>query len=262
VGILARLIIPILLSCAACSGTSHGNDAQASSAALGCEPGSALQGGAYDISKSRFAFGSTPTSAESGGLVRWVGVHGVVAINANGAELGVMNASAPETDLPDWSGDLVALQAHVSEYFGAMGVQACQILSPEVTSGSGGTSIDLARGINGIPVSESNAYAHFNTADQTTSEGFYWPTVPSDTVAAAQSLSARVADAAGLASYQALLPADAQSTGQVVIHHTSAFSMTPFRSAATYDVQLPGGSLGGGATASFDEQGNPVASDW
>jgi hypothetical protein len=195
-------------------------------------------------------------------LVRWVGADGVVATNANGAELGIMNASAPETNLPDWSGDSAALQAHVSEYFAAMGVQACQILSPEVTSGSGGESIDLARGIKGIPVSESIAYARFNTADQTTSEGFYWPTIPSDTVAAAQSLSARIADAAGLASYQALLPADAQATGQVVIHHTSAFSMTAFRSAGTYDVELSGGTLGAGPTASFDEQGNPVASDW
>jgi hypothetical protein len=252
----------MLLSCAACSGTSHDNDAQASSAALGCEPGSALQGGAYDISKSRFAFGSTPTKTEGGGSVRWVGADGVVATNANGAELGIMNASAPETNLPDWSGDPVALQAHVSEYFVAMGVQPCQLLPPNVNGGSGGRTIELARGLGGIPVSESNAYARFNSADQTTSEAFYWPSIPSDTVAAAQSLSARIADAAGLASYRALLPADAQAAGKVVIHHTSAFSTTAFRSAGTYDVQLPGGSLGEGATASFDEQGNPVASDW
>ena len=173
-----------------------------------------------------------------------------------------MNAGAPETNLPDWSGDPAALQAHVSEYFVAMGVQACQISSPAVHGGSGGRTIDLARGIKGIPVAESNAYARFNTADQSTSEGFYWPTIPSDTVAAAQSLSEKVADPASLAIYQALLPADAQGAGQVLIHHSSAFSTTGFRSAATYDVQLPGGSLGGGATASFDAQGNPVASDW
>jgi hypothetical protein len=262
VGSRTWLIILTLLSCAACSGTNAG-DTQASSAAVGCEPGSALQGATYDTSKSRFAFGSMPTKSVAGGMVRWVGTDGVVAINATGAELGIMNAGAPETNLADWSGDPAALQAHVSEYFAGMGVQTCQISSPDVLGGSDGSrTIDLARGIKGIPVSESNAYARFNTADQSTSEGFYWPTIPSDTVAAAQSLSARVADAASLAIYQALLPANAQGAGHVVIHHTSAFSTAEFRSEATYDVQLPGGSLGGGATASFDSQGNLVVSDW
>ncbi len=254
-------MVPVAFSCAACSGASDGN-AQGSSAAVGCEQGAALQGGTYDIAKSRFAFGSTPMQETSPTLVRWVGEHGVVGINANGGELGLMNAGAPETNLPDFSNDRAALQSHVADYFGSMGVQACQIANPDVVSGSGGTAIVLKRGINGIPVVESNASAHFNNADQTTDESFYWPTIPADTVAAAEALSTRIADPATLAAYQAQLPAEAQGTGRVVIHHTNAFSMAALRTAATYDVEEAGGSLGAGPTVSFDAQGMPVASDW
>ena len=79
---------------------------------------------------------------------------------------------------------------------------------------------------------------------------------------AAEALSARLADPAALANYQAQLPAEAQGAGRVVIHRTNSFSMAAFRSAATYDADETGGSLGRGPTVSFDEQGMAVASDW
>lgn len=254
-------MLTVLLACSACAG-SNDTSTRASSAAVGCKPGAALQGGTYDLAKSRFAFGSTPMQEASPMLTRWVGDHGVVAITAGGGELGIMNAGAPETNLPDFSGDPATLQKHVQDYFGSMGVQACQVSNANVLGGSGGRTIVLARASNGIPVVESNVNARFNNADQTTSEGFYWPTIAADVVTAAEALNARITDPASLAAYQALLPAEAQGTGSVVIHHSSSFSMDAFRSAATYDVEESGGSLGRGPTVSFDAQGMPVDSNW
>jgi hypothetical protein len=253
------LIVSAGLGCVACGSS---DDSRQAASALGCEQGEALQGGTYDVAKSRFAWGSVPVQEQDPTFMRWVGVDGVVAINANGAELGILNAGAPEANLPDFSNDVAASQTHVGDYFASMSVQACQTSSSDVDAGSGGRVIALARSIDGIPVAESNAFARFNDANQTTSEGFYWPTIPAETVDAAEALSVRDADPAGLASYQALLPAEAQGTGRVVIHHTSSSSTAAFRSAATYDVQESGGSLGAGPTVSFDVQGVPVASDW
>ena len=42
-------------------------------------------------------------------------------------------------------------------------------------------------------------------ANQTTGEGFYWPTIPADVVTAARSLRDRLTDPAALAAYKALL---------------------------------------------------------
>jgi hypothetical protein len=257
---LRGLWVPFALACTACG--SSDPSTQASSAAVGCEQGAALQGGTYDIAKSRFAFGSTPTHTSAAAAARWEGVDGAIVINANGAELGVMTAGAPETNLPDFSSDSATLQNHTSDYFGSMGVQFCQISNADLLSGSSGNAVVLERSIAALPIVESNASARFNSADQTTNESFYWPAIPADVIAAAEALSTNTADSAGLAKYKALLPAEAQGPGRVVIHHTSAFSTTTFRSAATYDVQETGGSLGAGPTVSFDAQGMPVASDW
>jgi hypothetical protein len=252
---------------------SSGSAAQSAS----CQPGATLTGAAYDITKSKFAFGSTPSMESASGLVRWVGRDGAVAIFASGMELGSMNAGAPETDLPDWSTDSMALSNHVIAYFNSMGVASCQIaFNPIHSMGSASGSIDgsfvvtsvsntvaLVRGVDGILVSESNAYARFNSADQTTQEGLYWPEIAASVVSAARGFRDRLADPASLAAYKALLPSDAQGDGQVVIHHSSGGTTSAFQAAATYDVaQTVSGPFGAGQEYSFDPNGNRVTTAW
>ncbi len=251
----------------------------ASNEATSCQPGTDLTGAFYDLSKSRFAFGSAPVQQDESGMTRWVGVDGVVAIESCGLELGSMNAGAPEANLPDWSPDPSSLSEHVRDYFISMGVEPCQIANATVLAGgsvvcstgpdascemtAAQRTIALARGVDGIPVSESHAYARFNVNDQSTTEGLYWPTVPAATVSAARSLRDQLADAAALAAYRAKLPSDAQGDGQVVIHHSSCFgiSSSPFQSAATYDV-LQSSPMGMASRLSFDADGNPVTTNW
>jgi hypothetical protein len=259
-----------------CTGAGTGG---ASDDATSCQPGADLTGATYDLSKSRFAFGSTPVQQDASGMTRWVGVDGVVAIESCGLESGSMNGGAPESGLPDWSTDPATLSAHVRDYFLSMGVAPCQIANTAVLASGGAVcstgpdascemttaqrTIALARGVDGIPVSESNAYARFNVNDQSTSEGFYWPTVPAVTVATARSFRDQLADAAALAAYKARLPSDAQGDGRIVIHHSSCFglSSSPFQSAATYDV-MQSSSMGMASILSFDADGSPVTTSW
>lgn len=241
-----------------------------------CTPGQALTGASYDITRSRFAFGSKPVALDAGPLVRWTGSDGVVAIWTDGSEMASMNAGAPEADLPDWSSDGNALAAHVTAYFVSMGVATCQISGTDGTySGGGGgsveggamftvasqTNVGLVRSIGGVPVVNSIAFARFDKDDQTTFETFYWPTIPAEVVTAARAFHDKLAAAGALAAYKAKLPADAQGDGQVVIHHRVGGSSLPFTAVATYDTfqitpQNDGGEL------SFAPDGNPVMDTW
>jgi hypothetical protein len=264
------LVGPLVCACAARTVTSGSG-----TNAAPCSPGSPLKGASYDITQSRFAFGSAPSAQDAGSLVRWVGADGVVGIFSDGFELGSMNAGAPESNLPDWSTDSAQLSAHASDYWVSMGVASCQIAGTGINgSVGGGGSVDggfivttgsrtvmLARGIDGIPVVESLAVARFDVNDQTTQEFFYWPEIPANVVSAAVSFKNQLGDPSALAAYKTKLPADAQGQGRVVIHHTSGGSRSPFQTAATYDViqttpQNDGGDL------NFDENGNPVTTIW
>ena len=231
-------------------------------AVTGCEVGAPLTGAAYDVTKSRFAFGSTPVRDDANGFKRWVGVDGVVAIEASGGEMGSMNGGAPETNLPDWSNDPTALGAHVTAYFASFGLSSCQVGDAGVHGGSGGRTIALARSIDNIPVGESIAFARFNDQDQSTSEGFYWPTIPADVVTSARAFHNMLADPVQLAAYKAKLPAEARGDGEIILHHTNSVSTSPFAAAATYDVYPPPSGLGLGSALSFDADGNPVTTAW
>jgi hypothetical protein len=208
-----------------------------------------LLGTSYDVSKSRFAFGSVPVQEPGSEMVRYVGAHGAVAIFANGFATGIMNGGAPEASLADFSEEVPVLSAHVRDYFTSFGVRACQISSTSVNAGSEGRKIQLGRAADGITVAESLAFARFDVDDETTVEGFYWPTIPDDVIASARTLRAALADPAALRAYKAKLPADAQGDGSVVIHHSAASSAEPFESTVSYDV-------GGARAYSFDAAGN------
>jgi hypothetical protein len=84
-----------------------------------------------------------PSKEVTGSLVRWVGSDGVVGIFSDGSELGIMNAGAPEANLPDWSTDASKLSAHAIAYWVSMGVATCQIANTGIDgSASAGGSID------------------------------------------------------------------------------------------------------------------------
>jgi hypothetical protein len=172
-----------------------------------------------------------------------------------------MNRGAPQSNLPSWSADTSALDAHVSAYWVSMGVASCQVNGVTDSYGSAGAIPKLSRGFDGIAVADSLAVAHFDVDDQTTEEDLYWPEIPGDVVSSAVAFKNDLATPTGLAAYKAKLPANAQGKGQVVIHHTSEYSFSPFTAQATYDVtdSTPHDE---GDSLSFDENGQPVTTQW
>lgn len=205
----------------------------------------------YDLAKSKFAFGGTPTKTEMNGLVRWVGPQGTLVISP----LGDVNASTNGASGADWSADPTALTAHVRAYLVSLGIAECQIGKEQVNAGSGGRTILLQRTVVGVDVVSSTAGARMNTDDKSTYEIIRWPAIPSATIAAAKSFRDQLADPTALATYRTKLPANAQGEGQVAIHHTIRFT-NPMRFDVTWDVNT------GSAVESFDANGAKISGVW
>jgi hypothetical protein len=230
-----------------------------SSGASACLVNGALPGAAYDITKSRFAFGSTPVKSHLGSAVVWMGTDGSVGITPNGYESAALSSVAPQASLPGLvppDGDATA--SYAAAYYETMGLESC-----EVGLSANEIPWEIGRNLQGIAVVESIGQAVFDVDGQTTTEAFYWPEIPADAVASAIAFQARLSDPSALAAYKSKLPPYAQSVGAVVIHHTDRYSDTaPFQAVATYDVKLPfnfDAGLGDEEPpTSFDVNGNPA----
>lgn len=265
----------IVVLAAGCAGTAPTHDGAAYGGSM-CQVGQALVGVRYDVGKSRFAFGSKPVPEDAGGLVRWVGRDGVLAIFDDGQVIGILNAGAPEAQLATFSNDSATLKDHGTQYFVGLGVENCQIATAELFGSVGSTSstdgaspgiqiafpsaVVLSRGVDGIAIPDSNASATFVTGDLTTNEGLYWPEIPAAVVSDAVALRERLNDPQKLADYKALLPENARGDGTIMIHHTGASSTDAFRAVAVYEVELmlPPNTLTHYQTADFDAEGNAV----
>jgi hypothetical protein len=236
----------------------------ASGAALGCSDASATapcsselarQGISYDIQKSRFAFGGTPTMMTlSSHAVRWQGPNGSLLIQTYDAAPEIfaqLLPYAPQASLPAATTDIPTAEAYLRDYIETMGVPACQIIGVP-----GSHDPIVQRVIVGIGVPDSTAMATFDVDYQTTSENLYWPEIPEDAVAAAQAFQSALASPSALAAFKSKLPSDAQGRGHVVIHHSSPAGVLegPFAAVVTYDVRSPHGT----ELYSFDSNANLV----
>jgi plastocyanin len=272
--LLAPTALAVTSLNSACSSASSGSGAALHTDS--CSTAGPLAGATYDITKSKFAFGSAPAAVDAGSLVRWTGSEGVVALFSDGSEMASLDANAPAQNLAGWSSKTETLAEHLAAYYEAMGVQSCQIANVGMTySGGGGGSTDgggsvfvagpttaiLERAIDGISVVDSRGVAQFDVDDQTTTESFYWPEIPADVVAAARAFRDKLAAPGALAAFKAKLPADAQGDGSVVIHHHVAGSTGSFVAAVTYQtIQITPQNDGGDIY--FDPNGQPMMDTW
>jgi hypothetical protein len=107
-GVLSRRFPTALLtSCfvVACGSADRTSSSNAGLNRGACASGEALAGTSYDLSLSRFAFGSKPDPIDAGSLTRWTGSDGVVALFSDGSEIAELNASAPEATRASLSPD-------------------------------------------------------------------------------------------------------------------------------------------------------------
>lgn len=250
----------LLVGCTSSSTDATPSGSGTTSAAASCDE---TAGAKWSLEKSRFAFGGTPVEDHPG---HWTGPTGAGAGGGNFA-LFSLNGDSPDRNRPDFSADPEVMQTHVTEYLEGFGIQRCQIASSNVgASGGGGgpvggpftpapshLTISLTRAIDGIVVSESNAYAMLDDEDKSTSESLFWPALTPEVIAAAKALRTRLADPATLAAYRAKFTNtyEYRTEGAVTIHHTLAFGDEPLKFWASYDTMTTGMM-----PVSFDEDGN------
>jgi hypothetical protein len=167
---------------------------------------------------------------------------------------GVMNEGAPAQARPNWGGgDPIACRDHVRAYLVSLGTPDCQIAQTTLYMTGTEWSFGFGRGVDGIPIVESEARARLNDRDESTAEILFWPTIPVATIDSARAFRDELSEPARLAAYEARLPMDARGDGRVAIHH-ARLGPTP-RFAVTWDT----GALGG--RRSFDQDGLPLTVD-
>ena len=247
------LVLAVVSACTGSSSDSPGPDG------VGCPDGGGAGAVAYDISKSRFAFGGKPSmSTDPGGDVTWSGPDGGLTISPSGLAGAQLHSDAPENDLPPATTDFATEVAYARDYFATMGIPGCQ-----VEAGSYAFSL-LQRVVQGVSVVESVATARFDSDNTTTSEELYWPAIPASVVMAAVAFHEKLMEPKALDAYKRKLPRNAQGSGQVVIHHSdpAAAEFSPFASLTTYDVITIDDAGSGNANLSFDVDGNAVTLPW
>lgn len=239
----------------------------------------------HSLSVSRFRIGQVVTQVGEAGVARTVGTFGVFAVEqANGAVLAVPSSpgipkrnAASIPSVKALTTDASIHNARVFEYFRAAGLPTSEVGGMHVTTTMEGSApirqrtilpsdshfvaytTHLERQIDGIPVTDSQAWASFNANDEVTSEGVFWPAIPAEVVAQAQTLRKLTADAARhnalRSSIQKTMPELGDTAGRVVIAHTPPSYRGPITTVAVYEV-TPRGI--GAYVHRFDETGSPV----
>jgi hypothetical protein len=258
---MRKLFAPLTLIAgllASCTGSDPGKEKIGNSTQLDAAPG-----WKHHLAQSKFHLGQWVTDDDTLPLLlRHVGTHGVfVEYPRTGAAMGSSNADSPAVAVPDLL-DAAALRSKTLAYFVASGMPQDQLASSGISLQGGGSSgvtttrtyvASAQRVLDGDFMTDSLAFAEFNTDGETKLEGVFWPEVPGQAIADARVLRAVKDDPAFLAKVDAAVPGAGSHPGAVRIHHSLYFA-EELRFLATYDVNL----AQGGAILHFDLDGNEV----
>jgi hypothetical protein len=221
-------------------------------------PISASAGGAagyqHGVRGSRLDLGGRARRVVERGYVREVGREATLAVNLkNGSAFGVPNANARSQHSGPYGASPEAHEASVRDYFVYLGLPAEQILRVRTLTqleahgrGDETRTVPLVlaayysvidRGVQGIPVPDSFAWARVDTEGKVIAEGIYWPALSPAVVAGALKLRDAVADPQRQAALEAKIPLRIRDHG-VAIRHSSAYVETPFEAFPSYDVAV------------------------
>ena len=208
----------------------------------------------HGFSGSRLDLGGSVRRVEEHGYMREVGREATLAVNLkNGSAFGVPNADSRSQRSGPYRASPEAHEAFVRDYFVGLGLPAEQILRvrtltqlevqgrvdesrpvPPVISAYYSV---LDRGVQGISVPDSFAWARVNAEGKVVAEGVYWPMLPPAVVAGALKLRDAVADPQRQAALEAKIPLAIRDHG-VAIRHSSAYVEMPFEAFPSYDVAV------------------------
>lgn len=272
------LLIALLLALGGCESA----PAEPAAGAAQAQPVTASTSAPSDLpnfvlgsSASGFLLGPAASNSEEFGLDKVTGAYGVLATNPlNGAVAGIPIPGSPALSKQPYGNSAAEHNAFVKDYFVSHGLPEDQVL--EVLARTGGTAgapvtdpsavqrlgpvvrySSLVRGVDGIPVVDSYAWARIDADGEVVELGVYWPTIPGSVVANAEKLAATIANSSGRAAFVAGLPAAVQGgQGRVVIRHSCSADRGPFVAFASYDVVQ---EVGGAARIRhFDASGHEL----
>jgi hypothetical protein len=188
------------------------------------------------------------------GYLKTVGDQGTLATNtANGSTFAAAAPNSSGVRLPPFGGSYEDHDKFVKDYFVKLGLPAEQVgsvramtmLEAQGPSADVGRTIPritayysaLQRTVEGVPVTDSFAWARVNSRGEVVQEGVYWPAIPSDVVQQVHQLRVLLADPQRLQLFKSRL-AVSGGEGVIVIRHSSATVDDAFESLASYDVSL------------------------
>ncbi len=215
----------------------------------------AVPGYQHTLAKSLFDVGPGQAVDNSLGFERTTGAYGIFARRpTTGFVTALPNTNAPSRTKPALTNVGAVHNQQVLSYFLAAGLPADQVdrVNAHATMHQAGTreqilggtapkpvfdwySSVVSRSIAGVRVSDSFAWARFNSGGAVVSEAVFWPDIPVSAVNEAHAFQAFVT----ASSWKGVLPADVAEP-VVVIHHTSASYDGPFVARASIDSSTPG----------------------
>jgi len=212
--------------------------------------------------------GSGPRSVFQYGYVKRIGDQGTIAIRmSNGSAFGLANANTPSLQAGPYGKKPEEHDQFVKEYFIRSGIPADQIARMRTMTqldASGPISEGrkakpsvaayysvLERGVDGIDVPDSFAWARVTADGKVVAEGVYWPAISGSVVTAARRFREQMSDKQRLAAFAARVRAS--NEGHVVIRHSSAFVDSPFESFASFDVTVVAQATSGTAVGASNE---------
>ncbi len=193
-------------------------------------------------------------TAERYGYLRMVGDQGTLATNiANGSTFAAAAPGSSAVSLPPFGNGYEDHDKFVKDYFEKLGLPAEQVASvramtmveahgPSTEVGRAVPRITayysaLQRMVEGVPVSDSFAWARANSRGDVVQEGVYWPAMPSDVVKQVHQFRELLADPHRLEAFKSRLGLPG-GEGSVVIRHSAATAGDAFESFASYDVSF------------------------
>lgn len=232
---------------------------RADSVAAAVADGDSVPGYIHKQVDSLFNVGPHSVDVSEAGYLKSVGDYGVFGTRpSNGLVMAIPNGDAPTTQLGPLTSNPDAHNSRVLSYFVAAGLPQDQVLRVRISAAmrSIGQTSDpaatapatvfdsyssvLDRGIGGVRVVGSYAWARFNENNEVSAEEIYWPQLPGSAIDEANSLAQLVADPVRVQLFR-----DQFGLGkaklEVVIRHTDSTIDSPFEARGVIDAMFSTG---------------------
>jgi hypothetical protein len=242
--------------------------------------GPMLMGYTHLPQNSKFRIGDFKAEQSESGLRKLIGSEGVFAVDErNGSALGVPNADAPVLRKKPLTLSAELHNERVVAYFKAAGLPAEQVSGVHATAsmvraaepvGEATESVSGRRGelegfqsvlertIDGVPISDSFAWARFTEDDEVAWENVHWPPIPREAIEAAHAMQLALDNRGMRDRLAGVIGIEDSSALRVTIRHSSFSVEGPVATLVGIDAVIEG-AKGKARVAHFDLEGRELS---